>query len=163
MTKLQQVYGALDEPDYVNGLAKIRPKKPTLEELIHQHQVTGNFQDALSCYESLGKTMKDSLELKSGLLKCYLEMDQPHSASTLAKGLVAKDPDNEQELLKYQIEAAWQLGQWQEIEQNCSKIETGDWSSHLGELLLSAQKQNLNKLQRQVDNLKKEQIIPIGM
>ena len=56
----------------------------------------GNFQDALSCYESLGKTMKDSLELKSGLLKCYLEMDQPHSASTLAKGLVAKDPDNEQ-------------------------------------------------------------------
>ena len=41
MTKLQQVYGALDEPDYVNGLAKIRPKKPTLEELIHQHQVTG--------------------------------------------------------------------------------------------------------------------------
>ena len=41
MTKLQQVYGALDEPDYVNGLAKIRSKKPTLEELIHQHQVTG--------------------------------------------------------------------------------------------------------------------------
>ena len=75
---------------------------------------------------------------------------------------MAKDPDNEQELLKYQIEAAWQLGQWQEIEQNCSKIETGDWSSNLGELLLSAQKQNLNKLQRLVDNLKKEQIIPIG-
>ena len=68
-----------------------------------------------------------------------------------------------QELLKYQIEAAWQLGQWQEIEDNCSKIETRDWSSNLGELLLSAQKQNLDTLQRQVDNLKKEQIIPIGM
>ena len=44
LTKLQQVYGALDEPDYVFGLAAIRKQDPSLEELIHHHQVTGNFQ-----------------------------------------------------------------------------------------------------------------------
>jgi serine/threonine-protein kinase ATR len=44
MTKLQQVYGALDESDYVFGLAAVRHQDPNLEELIHHHQVTGNFQ-----------------------------------------------------------------------------------------------------------------------
>ena len=44
LTQLQQVYGALNEPDYVNGLDSIRKSEPTLEELIHHHQVTGNFQ-----------------------------------------------------------------------------------------------------------------------
>ena len=143
MTKLQQVYGALDEPDYVYGLAEIRQKKPPLEELIHYHQVTGNFQDALACYESLGKSQKDSIELKSGMLRCYLEIDQPHSASMLTKGFIKQDLELKQDLLKYQIEAAWQLGQWQEIEENSSKIDKTDWPSNLGRLLLTAQKQNM--------------------
>ena len=44
LTQLQQVYGALNEPDYVYGLDAIRKQEPNLEELIHHHQVTGNFQ-----------------------------------------------------------------------------------------------------------------------
>jgi hypothetical protein len=57
-----------------------------LEELIHHHQVTGNFQDALACYSSLGRQQKDSLALRSGMLRCYLEMDQPSTAAMLVKG-----------------------------------------------------------------------------
>ncbi len=69
LTKLQQVYGALDEPDYLFGLQDIRKQSPSLEELIHHHQVTGNFQDALACYSSLGRENKESLELQSGMLR----------------------------------------------------------------------------------------------
>ena len=86
LTQLQQVYGALNEPDYVYGLDAIRKQDPTLEELIHHHQVTGNFQDALACYSSLGRQQKDSLALRSGMLRCYLEMDQPSTAAMLVKG-----------------------------------------------------------------------------
>ena len=64
----------------------IRKQDPTLEELIHHHQVTGNFQDALACYSSLGRQQKDSLALRSGMLRCYLEMDQPSTAAMLVKG-----------------------------------------------------------------------------
>ena len=39
-----QVYGALEEADYVAGLAAIRREEPSLEEMIHQHTVMANFQ-----------------------------------------------------------------------------------------------------------------------
>jgi hypothetical protein len=39
-----KVYGALEEPDYVAGVAAIRREEPSLEEMIHQHTVMGNFQ-----------------------------------------------------------------------------------------------------------------------
>jgi hypothetical protein len=42
--ELQKVYGALEEPDYVAGLAAIRRTEPSLEEMIHQHTVMANFQ-----------------------------------------------------------------------------------------------------------------------
>ena len=126
-------------------MAAIRQQNPSLEELIHHHQVTGNFQDALACYSSLGREQKDSLELKSGMLRCYLEMvcsnwfknsqknveaffqDQPSTASMLVKGL-----ENNQDLIKYQIEAAWNLSQWQLVEESCAKTTCKDWSSNLG-------------------------------
>ena len=126
------------------GLAKKRPIKPSLEELIHHHQVTGQFQDALACYERLGKDRQYSIELKSGMLRCHLEMDQPHSASMLVKGFMEQDPETKDELMKYQVESAWQLGRWDEIEVKREECEKADWSVNLGELLLCVQKQNMN-------------------
>ena len=126
------------------GLAKKRPVKPSLEELIHHHQVTGQFQDALACYERLGKDRRYSTELKSGMLRCYLEMDQPHSTSMLVKGFMEQDPETKDELMKYQIESAWQLGRWDEIEVKREECEKPDWAVNLGELLLCVQKQNMS-------------------
>ncbi len=44
LPELQKVYVALEEPDYVAGLAAIRRKEASLEEMIHQHTAMGNFQ-----------------------------------------------------------------------------------------------------------------------
>ena len=38
------MYAALEEPDYVVGLAAIRKEEPSLEEMIRQHTVMANFQ-----------------------------------------------------------------------------------------------------------------------
>ena len=59
---------------------------------------------------------KVSPKLAGSILKCYLEMDQPHTASTLAKGLVDSNPDLSEELKVIELESAWQLGQWSRIE-----------------------------------------------
>ena len=99
MSTLQRVYGALGEPDYVAGLVKTRKSDPSIGELMEQHRITGNYQDALACCESMGRThllktaangaqKKVSPKLVGSILKCYLEMDQPHTASTLARGTV---------------------------------------------------------------------------
>lgn len=87
------------------GLVQVRKTDPSVSELMEQHRILGNFQDALACCESLGrlctylpaaavaaaadkasKTSKLDPKLPSNILKCYLEMDQPHTAATLAKG-----------------------------------------------------------------------------
>ena len=44
LPELQKVYVALEEPDYVAGVASIRREEASLEEMIHQHTAMGNFQ-----------------------------------------------------------------------------------------------------------------------
>ena len=155
----RQVYGGLNEPDYVRGLAAVRKTKATLEELIHHHQVIGDFEDALASYESMGNDL--TLELTSGLIRCYLEMNRPQTASMLVKGLMARDPDHRQDLLKYQIESAWILGRWEEIEEAAVDHSSAhDWSTNLAKTLyLCHQNQSLHQ---QVATMRQELMIPIS-
>lgn len=97
----------------MTGAAAIRQKEPSLRILIHEHESLGNFRDALACYESMGKneTQTDSA-WQSGAVRCYLACDQPHTAAMLVRGMAEARPELEHELKKYQLEAAWQLGQW---------------------------------------------------
>jgi hypothetical protein len=44
-------------------------------------------KDALACYESLGRNSSD---VDCGIVNCYLQIDQPHTASVLVKGLMEK-------------------------------------------------------------------------
>ena len=93
------VCGALQEQDFVAGLAAVRKREPSIEELVYQHEIAGDYGDALACYESMGKdAAKDKGgtgssssgsggrdDVLAGIVKCYLEIDRPHTASSLAK------------------------------------------------------------------------------
>ena len=108
-------------------------------------------QDALACYSSLGRHHKDSLDLRSGMLRCYLEMDQPSTAAMLVKSLMERDPKEKAELIKYQIESAWNLSQWQVVEESCPKETTStDWQTNLGKSLLLAKKDDMKGLHQHV-------------
>ena len=37
------------------GLAAVRRREPSIEELVYQHEIAGDYGDALACYESMGK------------------------------------------------------------------------------------------------------------
>ena len=37
------------------GLAAVRKREPSIEELVYQHEIAGDYGDALACYESMGK------------------------------------------------------------------------------------------------------------
>jgi hypothetical protein len=52
LPELQKVYVALEEPDYVAGVAAIRRKEASLEEMIHQNTAMGNFQVIRSIFNS---------------------------------------------------------------------------------------------------------------
>ena len=195
MSTLQRVYGALGEPDYVAGLVKTRKSDPSIGELMEQHRITGNYQDALACCESMGRThllktaaaqtnlaqKKVSPKLAGSILKCYLEMDQPHTASTLAKGLVESNPDLSEELKVIELESAWQLGQWSRIETEVkastanSKAEpthcqvtiagqretSSNWNVSLSKLLYFVRQNDRGQVTKLLDSSRLEQVSEI--
>ena len=138
----------------------MRKTKPTLEELIHHHQVIGDFEDALASYESMGNDL--TIELTSGLIRCYLEMNRPQTASMLVKGLMTRDPEHREDLLKYQIESAWNLGRWEEIEEAKPSRSSHDWSTNLGKALLLCNKTNQSGIHQQVATMRQDLMIPIS-
>ena len=77
------------------------------------------------------------------MLRCYLEMDQPSTAAMLVKGLMEKDPQNKADLVKYQIESAWNLSQWEVVEKSCPTTTSTDWQTNLGKSLLLAKNDDI--------------------
>ena len=110
LTSLQRLYVALDEADLIGGVAAAREEEPSLSDLIQQHEATGSYQDALSCYEKLEELDINGEESRAGQVRCYLDTDQPTTAAALARGLAEQDVLLAKELGPLQAEAAWQLG-----------------------------------------------------
>ena len=142
----------------------MRKSKPTPEELIHHHQVTGDFEDAIACYESMGHELNSTLELQSGLLKCYLEMNRPHTAAMLVKGMMKRAPFHRTDLIKYQIESAWNLGRWEEIDEvqssESENFDVQDWSTSLARILLLCHKNE--PVHERIAALRKALMLPIA-
>ena len=84
LNSMQKLYARLEEPDLVVGVAALRTEEPGLDSLVLYHQAVGNFQDALCCYER----QRSEGELNySGMIQCYLAIDQPAAAANLAAGM----------------------------------------------------------------------------
>ncbi len=90
---LQQIYSGLHSADYSVGAAAVRDDVATLEERISLYRATGNFQDALGCYEGLIKSGIDSTNAFCGMVECYLRLDRPHTAASLVEGRFCKEQE----------------------------------------------------------------------
>jgi len=84
LNSMQKLYARLEEPDLVVGVAALRTQESGLDSLVLYHQAVGNFQDALCCYE---RQRSSECEVNySGMIQCYLNIDQPAAAANLAAG-----------------------------------------------------------------------------
>jgi len=160
LSSLQKLYAALEEPDLVMGVAFVREEEAKLEELIMQHEATGNYQDALCCYERQGGI--DNL----GHINCYLSIDQPATAASLAAGLVAKQADLMVELAPTQAEAAWQLGMWDDLSKYSSiegeEDEEMGWQLGLGKIMLEVKREQWESTKQLLAKLRGELVEPLS-
>jgi serine/threonine-protein kinase ATR len=67
--RLHQIYAHLDEPDGMEGVSTMI-LSPSLEHKIRQHESTGNWTSALSCWEIRLQQAPDNLDFHLGLLRC---------------------------------------------------------------------------------------------
>ena len=66
---LHEIYANLDEPDGMEGVSTL-VLLPSLEHQIRQHESTGRWTSAQSCWEVKLQSNPDNLEYHTGLLRC---------------------------------------------------------------------------------------------
>ena len=67
--RLHEIYAHLDEPDGMEGISTLIVS-PSLEHQIRQHESTGKWTSAQSCWEVRLQQSPDQLEYHLGLLRC---------------------------------------------------------------------------------------------
>ena len=67
--KLHEIYAQLDEPDGMEGISTLI-LAPTLEHQIREHESTGRWTSAQSCWEVRLQESPDNVEFHLGLLRC---------------------------------------------------------------------------------------------
>lgn len=67
--KLHEIYAHLDEPDGMEGISTLI-LAPTLEHEIREHESTGRWTSAQSCWELRLQESPDNVEFHLGLLHC---------------------------------------------------------------------------------------------
>lgn len=67
--RLHEIYAHLDEPDGMEGISMLI-LSPSLEHKIRQHESTGQWTAAQSCWEVRLQQSPDNFEFHLGLLRC---------------------------------------------------------------------------------------------
>lgn len=67
--RLHEIYSHLDEPDGMEGVSTLI-LQPSLEHQIRQHESTGQWTSAQSCWEVRLQQAPDNLDYHLGLLRC---------------------------------------------------------------------------------------------
>ncbi|RHZ15498.1 hypothetical protein DYB26_006270, partial [Aphanomyces astaci] len=127
MTKMQKMYGSLDEPDALLGLATQRRwlhPHPTgsfqeLQHLIAEHKHLARWEDALACYEQAIHHMHGSdveveirSELYAGVIQCMIQLGRLEGALQHVRGIVNQYPEVIPAVYPCALECAWRLSRW---------------------------------------------------
>ncbi|KAH9999987.1 hypothetical protein BJV77DRAFT_1114938 [Russula vinacea] len=112
--RLHEIYCNLDEPDGMEGISTLI-LSPTLEHQIRQHESTGRWTSAQSCWELRLQQSPDNLEYHIGLLRCLRNLGHYDTLRTHVKGVLTRNPDWKPSLLGFEVECAWIIGDWNDV------------------------------------------------
>ncbi|KAF3701011.1 Serine/threonine-protein kinase atr [Channa argus] len=163
LTFLQTLYAAMHEPDGVRGVNALRREEPSLREQILEHESIGLLRDATACYDRAIQLESDQIGHYHGVMTSMLGLGQLSTVITQVNGVLANKPQWKSELNTYRVEAAWKLGKWDLLEDYLSSDrQSCTWGVQLGQLLLSAKKQDTKTFYEKLKLVRKEQVVPLS-
>lgn len=130
--RLHEIYAYLDEPDGMEGVSTLI-LNPSLEHQIRQHESLGQWTSAQSCWELCLQKEPDNLDLHFGLLRCLRNLGHyglclsfrmgiasnnvSDTLHTHVKGILTRNPGWQGALAGFQVESAWQVNAWDEVQE----------------------------------------------
>lgn len=112
--QLHIIYADIDEPDGMEGISTCIIS-PTLEHQIREHETTGRWTSAQSCWEV--QIQADPVEPTNhvGLLRCLRNLGHYDTMRTHVRGALSVNPQWEDILAPFAIEGACILGDWDAV------------------------------------------------
>jgi len=110
--KAHEIYAAVDEPDGMEGIsAKITA--PSIPHQIREHESTGRWTSAQSCWEVQLQRHPDELRSHVGLLRCLRNLGHYDSLRAHIVGVLQSHPDWESELAPFSVESSLVSNNWE--------------------------------------------------
>ncbi|TBU47261.1 hypothetical protein BD309DRAFT_856414 [Dichomitus squalens] len=125
--RLHEMYAHLNEPDGMEGVSTMI-LSPSLEHQIRQHESTGRWTSAQSCWEVRLQHEPENLDYHLGLLRCLRNLGHygitfTDSLRTHVKGVLIRNPEWGPQLVGYQVESEWMVGHWEEVQNLVSQTD----------------------------------------
>ncbi|RPD66901.1 hypothetical protein L226DRAFT_452477 [Lentinus tigrinus ALCF2SS1-7] len=138
---LHEIYAHLDQPDGMEGVSTMI-LSPTLEHQIRQHESTGRWTSAQSCWEVRLQHEPDNLDYHLGLLRCLRNLGHYDSLRTHVRGVLTNHPNWAPQLVEYQLEGEWMVGHWEEVQNLVSGAESRSPLVLMAQVLLAVRSGN---------------------
>ncbi|TFY78245.1 hypothetical protein EWM64_g5764 [Hericium alpestre] len=145
--RLHEIYANLDEPDGMEGVSTLI-LSPTLEHQIRQHESTGRWTSAQSCWELRLQQSPDNLDYHVGLLKCLRNLGHYDTLRTHVKGVLTRNPAWKSALADFQVESAWMIGDWNEVGDLVQDTDMQTSSMVVARLLLAVRADDTSVIQQ---------------
>ncbi|KAF9534591.1 hypothetical protein CPB83DRAFT_754578 [Crepidotus variabilis] len=139
--RLHEIYAQLDEPDGMEGISTMI-LSPTLEHQIRQHESTGRWTSAQSCWEVRLQESPNNVEFHVGLLRCLRNLGHYDTLRTHVAGVLTRHPDWEATLAGFQAESAWMIGAWEDVKRVVERNDVQTSSMVLARVLLAMREGN---------------------
>lgn len=111
---MHEIYASLDDPDGMEGIST-KVLSPSLEHQIREHESTGRWTDAQSCWEVELQRRPDDVRLHVGLLRCLRNLGHYDTLRTHIRGVLAVHPTWQAQLAPFQIEGACIMADWDAV------------------------------------------------
>ncbi|KAK0528665.1 hypothetical protein OC834_003970 [Tilletia horrida] len=119
---MHEIYASVDEPDGMEGVST-RILKPTLEHQIREHEMTGRWTSAQSCWEVKLQQEPESLDSQIGLLRCLRSLGHFDNLRTHIRGILTRHPEWRNALAAFTLESSWSLGEWDDVAEAVEYVE----------------------------------------
>lgn len=111
---MHKIYAQLDEPDGMEGISTL-VFAPSLEHQIREHESTGRWTAAQSCWEVELQRRPEEVDLHLGLLRCLRNLGHYDTMRTHIRGVLSLHPEWEGILAPFQVEGACILSDWDDV------------------------------------------------
>ncbi|OSX59349.1 hypothetical protein POSPLADRAFT_1048687 [Postia placenta MAD-698-R-SB12] len=159
--RLHEIYAHLDEPDGMEGVSTLI-LCPSLQHQIRQHESTGRWTSAQSCWEVRLQQSPDNPEFHLGLLRCLRNLGHYDTLRTHVKGVLTRNPAWASLLVGLQVEGEWMVGNWDEVKALVSSTVSNTAPVLLAQVLLALREGNISAINETLSNARRHLGAPIA-